>query len=228
MKKSQKGFSPVAVLVIVVVLGFVGFIGWSVWRQRTKTKIEAPKAQSTQKEEDKPDSSMKTFKLAGDLVTLEAPLSWTKEGEGCSKSAPAYSEQDALDSIAIIPGEKLPTSYGNGTEFFVIRVCAFSNKKNLSAQDWYSDASKGGIGEGVPSGEDQSSKDSINSYDTYYHKRINSEYEELNYVFSAHGKIVYIKARTYEPSTSSGGKTVGDFRKFETSIIQMTKSLSVK
>lgn len=228
MQKDQKGFSPAGVAVVVIAIGLISIVGWSVWKQRTTTnKTEASNSSVNQTNVEQQPST-KSFKLASDTVSLEVPQLWTREGTGCSKVAPAFENQEYLDSTAIIPGEKLPTKYGNGDEFFTINVCVFGNKKKLSAYDWYEDASVGGIGEGIPSGEDKSSKDPISSHGAYYHKRINTEYEEVNYVLSAEEKIVYIKARIYEPGTSPDGKAVGDFRKFESSIEQIVKSVDIK
>jgi len=229
LSQDTSGVWAVGVVLAVVIILMIVIIGLDVLK---KDKNRSPNATDTsqssqQKSETKTDTeNSQDITLADNQVNFRVPKSWSDEGVGCTSSDTAYLRQEYEDSILLYPGEKLPTRYGEGTEYFNIRVCIFANKDNLSPETWYTDGSKG-IGASQPSRRDTVSRDSVNGYDAYYHKQVTSDYEEVHYVVTANDKIVYVVARTYEPGQLAD-KPVGDFRKFEPDIAALVKSLSIK
>jgi len=77
MKRNQKGFSALQVLLILVVVGLVGFVGWHVWHQNTKTST-APKVPQTST---KPGASNKNVKPpAPKYGIIKGQASYPSEG----------------------------------------------------------------------------------------------------------------------------------------------------
>jgi hypothetical protein len=232
MKKLSQNSSGVWVVGLVLaglIIVMIVLVGLDVLR-RNKTKSPSGTgntSQNEQKGDEKPETKddRQEIKLADDKVSFKVPKNWSNEGVGCTSSQSAYRHQEYEDSALLLPGEKLPIKYSEGTEFFTIPVCVFRNKDNLSAEKWYSDAELG-IGAAAPTNRDTTSTESINGYDTYYHKQVTSDYQEVHYVLAAHDKLVYVKARIYEPGQLAD-KPIGDFRKFEPEIAALVKSLSI-
>jgi type II secretory pathway pseudopilin PulG len=236
MNREQKGFSLVEGLLVFVIVGILVGTGWYVWNSNKKTNdlmnsadknsnISAKPVKKVEAQQEVSKSSSNEIALADNSVVLKAPASWTKDGIGCIKDSSAYSEQKYIDSTALLPGEKLRTIYGNGTEYFHINICVFANEKKLSPETWFIDAAAGGIGEGTGFPNDEKSTEPINGYSAYYRKTKPS-YESVNYVLSSSNKIVYVNARIYETHPSLPG--VGDFRKFESSIKDLVNTISIK
>ncbi len=225
---NQHGFSALEVAIFVIVLGLVGGTGAYVYSQSASTdderKVTASADDPEQKLVENTDSSMY---LDGKAVQFTAPASWSKDGVGCIKESNAFGNQVYLDSAALLPGEKLRTIYGDGSEYFHVNVCVFDNPDKLTPETWFTDASAGGIGEGTGDASDTNSSKSINGMPAFYRKVVSpSGYEEVHYVVSAKGKLVYVWARTYEVSDEVPG--AGDFRKFETPIQDLVESITVK
>lgn len=225
MKKNELGFGAVGVVLVILLVAVLGFAGWRVWQDQNEESNTSQQSSDTPKEIRPVESTTKELSLADESVTFKTPTSWTKDGTGCIKNTAQYSSQTYLDSAALLPGEKLPTIYGNGTEYFHVNICVFENTKNLSPEEWYSDAGAGGIGMGVGSGNVKSSDEAINGNPAYYRKDM-PDYETISYVVAAKDKIILITARTYDTSEDKPG--VGDFRKFETAIKELAHSVQIK
>lgn len=234
MKEKQQGFGVVAVVIAVVVAGALAYGGWRVWQGRTtrdskqaqnKPSDDNSSKSGAESEKTKPINSLE---LDGNQVSFVLPKSWTyiKGNTHCRGNATV--DIRCLDGAVITPGEKLPTRYGNGTEFFYIQVSVFENTKNSNAQTWFEED----FHEGIGTGDVQKSTTSINGYDTFsrtlQHDGDGTTIRSLDYAFSVKGRVVHIHARTYEPGKLKDGTPVGDFRKFEPAIIEMAKSVKIK
>ena len=79
MKRNQKGFTAVGILIIVVVIGLIGVIGWLVYDRQKSPKSTVADTQKqglskTMTETAKEAVSNYTMlKLASDSVTFETP-----------------------------------------------------------------------------------------------------------------------------------------------------------
>lgn len=221
-KVAQRGFSVIETLIVIAIVAIISILGYVIYKNQDNTSPDTAKSETSRAVGEKSNNTAqaeKTMTLADGSVTFKTPTAYSVDGVGCVKESDMYQNQTYLDSVAILPGEKLATNYGNGTEFFHINVCVFSNENNLTPKEWFEDASKGGIGQGTSSAQDQASTAKINGYDAFFRKTKQS-YEEVNYVISAKGKLVLVSARTYEEDA--------DFKKFESAIERMSKSITVK
>ena len=234
IKDNQRGFSAVEIILILVVVALIGVAGFIVYKNQTKISPDSAKSSTTNVEEKTPPIASTSdvpqtdidMTLASSSVAFKTPKTYNNDGIGCVKDSAAYDNQEYLDSTAILPGEKLITVYGSETEFFHINVCVFNNKNNLSAKDWFEGSYvDGGIGEGTGSSQDESVSTDINGNPGFYRKTKTS-YEEVNYVVAAKGKLILVKARTYETDDKVPG--AGDFRKFEPAIKELANSITVK
>jgi len=232
MKRNQKGFTAVGILIIVVVIGLIGVIGWLVYDRQKSPKSTVADTQKqglskTMTETAKEAVSNYTMlKLASDSVTFETPKTWIVGKSNCIDSpgaAPA-----CTDGATLTPPEKMPTIYGGGTEFFTIYVNVYDNKDNKTAQKWFEDV----YGGGLSGSSDKISSESINGYNTYYFRQINKSYDEIRYVYSARGKAVLVIARVSEKGYASDGSgkvnAQSDFTKYVSEIEKMAKSITIK
>jgi len=234
MKKlnHENGFAPLELMLIVVIVAALGFVGWYVWHAKQTTDKTTEQVNNTASSKSATTDSKTqpvttaSFTLDKDSVKFTTPKTWTNAGVGCIKTAPVYSQTDYIDSIALLPGEKLRTKYGDGTEYFNVVVCVFGNSKKLSPETFLSDSSAGGLGEGVSNSADKTSDAAINGNPAYYRKIYSSSgYQEVHYVISANNKLVYVYARTYDKSDTLTG--VGDFTKFEPDIAKLANSVVI-
>lgn len=230
-KTNTKGISLPIVLAVVAVIAVLLVGGYFVWqRNKDDDKSNTNKTNNTSQGNKSSDSKKQeqpnALALDDDSVKFTLPESWT-----FTKGEAACNKDESLgytchDGAIITPGEKLPTRYGNGTEFFNINVSVFDNPNHSDAQDWLLGDTQ------TPYGLVDSSKASVNGYDSYFQK---TSYDgdgttvgEVQYVFTVGDKAVLVYARTYEPGTLNDGTKVGDFRKFETSIAEMAQTVVIK
>jgi hypothetical protein len=206
-RQNQKG-NTLAVIIVVVVVVVLGALAFVFWNNSTQ-----PQTNSNEQEREKVSGSNKVFTI--DNVSFSTPKTWTQDSQPTDKT------------MSLLPGEKLRTIYGDGTEYFHVYVGVYANPNKLTPQDWLiNDAGNGLGGQGVLANSDTESNTKINGYDAYYRNTVNEFYEEVNYVLSASDTLVYIYARTYEVSADLPG--VGDFRKFEPAIADLAESVTIK
>ncbi len=169
-------------------------------------------------------SGTNILSLDNGSVTFTLPDSWTFEsGENiCHKFMGDAINPNCLDVAVIAPGIKLPTRYGNGTEFFHFNIEVDKIIDNFDIKSTF------GLGTGIV----KKSSISINGYNTFF---MSEQYEgdgtvvrEIHYAFSIHGKIVILTARTFEPGREDDGTPVGDFRQFEPLITSVANSVKIK
>lgn len=82
MKKNEKGFSAVEILVVVVIVGLIGAVGWLVYdRQNGKTATNSTQTDTadTTKETETPEVTTKEYK--GKLISFQYPKEWTPATE---------------------------------------------------------------------------------------------------------------------------------------------------
>lgn len=221
MDKQKRDGSAHVVIIVVLVIALVGMLGFVFWQNIVNKKDSIDNATQTENSSKKstPEVTTRTFTI--DPITFDTPKSWSEEGE---ISVPS---NDLIGSIKLLPGEKLRTVYGDGTEYFYVTVATYRNSKNLTPQEWLTnDAGNPHGGLGIAVNDDTESNSEINGYDAYFRNSINPEYQDINYVLSSDGTIVYIQARTYEPSSKLSG--VGDFRKFEPAIKSLVESVRIR
>lgn len=221
MDKQKQNGSAHVVIIVILVIALVGTLGFVFWQNSVNKKDSVDNAAQTDNSTEKstPEIITKTFTI--DSVTFDTPKSWSKEGESPIPS------NDLIGSVKLLPGEKLRTIYGDGTEYFYVTVSTYRNSKNLTPQEWLTnDAGNPRGGLGIATNDDTESTSKINGYDAYSRNIVNSEYQDVNYVLSSDSKIVYIQARTYEPSSKLPG--VGDFRKFEPAIKSLVESVRIQ
>jgi hypothetical protein len=209
------------IILITVTLACLGYGIWSLAINNNKpeqskdpTNTPLNTGQSTS------SGSNSTVALADNTVRFDIPSKWEVSKPGCIKESPAYENYTYLDSVSLTPSEKLPTVYGGGTEFFTINVCVFKDSGDESLAAWLEGAA------GDPSSNDITSNGSINNYESYYRKKVES-YEEIYYVLRKNQTTVLVTARTYEPGTLSDGTKVGNFRQYETAIKQLTETVQI-
>jgi prepilin-type N-terminal cleavage/methylation domain-containing protein len=229
-KLDAKGFSVVEVVVVLVIVAVLAVSGFLVW-QRNKDdgskKTDTKTSQDQTKEEDNQAKEPDYLSLAeGVRLTLPEGWTYTKGDDNCLGSV--TSDVVCREGAFITPGTKLPTRYGNGTEFFYIGVSAFDNSRQSNAQTWIEqDFDAGGA-----DNDDITSREAINGYDAYYWKKLFSgdgtNIEEVNYAFTANDKAVLVHARIYEPGTLNDGTKVGDFRQFESEIAAMSRTIVIE
>jgi hypothetical protein len=230
MNSNQNGFSAVEPVIIVLVILLIGGGGYFVYERNqdgnkrntvATTYTQKQEADQASKSDDVDTATPKpNLKLDGGKVSFTLPGSWTyKKQPGCIGFS--ADDADCREVVQITPGENLPTRYGDGTEYFHIYIGTFDNPEDRPAQDWL---------DGIGTGDVTNSQQSVNGYDTY--RRIEqyngdgTTIRELNYAFAVNGKVVRIKARTYEPGERNG-QTVGDFRKFEPSVDALAGSIKI-
>jgi hypothetical protein len=214
----SQGFAH-AFLVIGLVIALLGALGFIFWQNFIHKEPVVTK-ESTKNTSPSVSTQTDTKKSTIGNVTFNTPKNWSQDdvSEGI-KSNPAL-----VGAMNFLPGEKLRTIYGDGKEFFHVRVAVYKNEKNYKPEDWFiNDAGSNIGGEGVLSNNDTESKEKINSNDAYYRNTVNDSYEEVHYVISKGDTLVYIYARTYETSADLPG--VGDFKKFEPAIAELAKSV---
>ncbi|MFO0781692.1 MAG: prepilin-type N-terminal cleavage/methylation domain-containing protein [Candidatus Saccharimonadales bacterium] len=224
LSANQRGFTLVEGLLIFIIVAIIGGTAYYVYHTSQQTdknlKNASNDADFAKKKKEASAKSEKTMALASKSVMFKVPSSWTNDGVGCVADSAAYSNQKYIDSVAILPGEKLPTIYGSGTEFFHINVCVFENPDNMGPKEWLQNS----VGAGTGFSGDESSEEKINGYSAYYQKT-KPDYEEVSYVLTGKGKIVLVQARTYETDKKMPG--VGDFRKFEQHIKSMVNTITI-
>ena len=241
MKKlNLKGFGAIEALLITVIVVIIGGASYLVYNSQKKTNQSLDNAnnsltnaaQASQKaaeEKDQADESqMNVLQLANNSVSLTIPKGWTYVSGTDKCRSYAGTDLECIEGSIVTPGEKLPTAYGDGTEFFYIYVSVHNNTKNLGARKWLEDGLESGIG----TGDIKESSVSINGYDTFSRVQQYGDggnaIRELDYSFVVGSKAITVHARTYDPGELSNGDSVGDFRKFEPSIADMVSTIQVK
>ncbi len=227
MKRNQKGFAPVEVILVILVLVAVGFGGYYVWHTNHKPKATTSAASSATKKSSSIATNANILSLASGNVSFTLPSSWTytKGSNQCLMFATA--DSTCIEGATITPGAKLPTRYGNGTEFFNIQVSIYQNPKQDDAKTFL----ETDMQEGVGTGNVKTSSDSVNGYNSFYlwqqYDGDGTSVREIDYSYSAKSMDVVIYARTYEPGTLDNGTKVGDFTQFESAIADMAKSIQI-
>jgi hypothetical protein len=234
MNSKQKGFSVIHVLLLIIIAVIIGGTGWFVWNAQhatdkiyTDSTTDTPASKKTnQKEETTKKDNLLT--LATNKVTLVLPQTWTStQGKDQCRMAATVNHLICLEGATITPGEKLPTRYGNGTEFFDIRVSVYENPNHYSAKKWFEE----GLDEGTVGSDTEESSAPINGYDAYFRQTQSdgdgTTIREINYSYAVGDKAVVLHARTYEPGELSDGTKVGDFRKFEPQIKEIADSIKL-
>ncbi len=231
LTKNQSGIAPVLILLIIVLLGSAGFAAYRVQQANQKAR-QADGKESIDKqsktESKKEDLKTQELKLADNKVSFAIPNKWTflKGPDKCRGNA--TSEIKCIEGATLHPDEKLPTRYGDGTEYFFIYASVFENPNQSSAKKWLQED----FTEGSPFDNDKTSEESINGYSTYYWEKSydgdGTSIKEFYYVFVMGNKSVLLYARTYEPGQLSDGRKVGDFRKFEPQITEIAKSIKIQ
>lgn len=83
MKKDQKGFSAVELLLVVVFVGLIGFVGWTVYQRQDKQNSQTTATQQTEKVPETYQrtttvpSDWKTFENEEYKLTFSYPSDWT-------------------------------------------------------------------------------------------------------------------------------------------------------
>jgi hypothetical protein len=197
-------------------MGALGFIFWQNFIHKEAVVTEGfttktPTSVNTEKD---------TKQLTIGNVTFDTPKNWSQD-----MSIESVPDSTLVGAMSFLPGEKIRTVYGDGNEFFHIRVGVYKNQKNYTPEDWFiNDGGSGGIGgQGILSNDDTESKEKISTNEAYYRNTVNSSYEEVHYVIGRGDTLVYIYARTYDTSDDLPG--VGDFKKFEPAIAELAKSV---
>lgn len=236
MKKlNQKGFSIVEVLVVAVVVVLACGIGWFVW-QRQNDKSPGNSTNQTQAQETEQKLPTQKITLADDTVSFEAPEAWAQGNVGCKQGAPIFGNEKVLDSVELLPVKK---SEDSKEPSFSVDVCVFDNPQDQTPQEW-ANSTDGGASIGYPSENDITSEEPINGNLAYYLKFTRQEHggiEDVYYIISAQGKIVYVSARTRYDFTGSeysgeeykpyGGKTY-DFQEYESKVKDIANSVVIK
>lgn len=228
-QRNEKGIAHLGVIIAaLVVTAAIAFGGWYVWQKNGDDKTDKSNNSQVSKEEPPLTGESSYLSLTSSNVRLTLPKDWTytKGSDQCRRSV--TSDIKCEEGAVIIPGAKLPTRYGNGTEFFSINISVYENPQRNNSQDWLTYD----LQEGATSETGTSSRNPINGYDTYYWKYSfsgdSTEVEEVYYAFTKEDKAVLIYARIYEPGVLNDGTQVGDFRQFESAIANMAKTIKIQ
>lgn len=226
MKNNQKGFAHLGLIVIVVlILGAAGFAGYRVLNKNEPTTNNSSNTTSSQSGPKQEESQYSSLKLADEKVQFAIPKAWILGKSNCIDSPGAA--PNCVDGATLTPPEKMPTIYGDGTEYFTIYVNVYDNPGNKSAQMWFEETYMGGL----PNEDDEVSNENINGYDTYYFRQIDTSYDEIRYVYSADNKAVLVMARIAEKHSASDGSgrvnNSSDFTKYIPDIEKMVKTVKI-
>ena len=230
MRKNERGFGAVEILLVIVVIGLIGAVSYLfITKQKTATDSNSTttKATTTDKKDTtqtaETSSDYTPLQLASNTVTFSIPKTWLVEkGKG---GAPATSSATSIEAATLTPPEKKTTIYGGGTEYFNVNITVFDNSSNTPAQKWFTDI----YGAGSASDGDKTSNTSINAYDTYYFEQINNSYDEINYAISHNGKIAVITARISEKGYDASGNVndQADFTEYVPAITKIANSIKL-
>lgn len=228
MKNNQKGFAHLGlILIAVLVLGAIGFAGYRVLNKNEPTAENTTASQpDTNKSDHKQEKSQyASLKLVDEKVQFDIPKAWVVGRSNCIDSP--GTAPSCMDGATLTPPEKMPTIYGDGTEYFTVYVSVYENGDNKSAQKWFEEVYVGSLS----SVGDKVHHEKINGYDTYYFRQIATSFDEISYVFSAEGKAVLVAARVSEKnfaSDGSGGVTnSSDFTRYIADIEKMTTTVKI-
>ncbi len=232
MKKNQKGFSAVELVLFAVIVSLIGFVGWYVYSSQKKTSDTLDNAanNSTVVNTKKNDSKVTSNVIKGpqDIFSLDI-LDWNSGvayQQEC-KQVPSYDESrmgECLGGNSFAPKDfkyEYPEIYQWGYGVF---------KSNLTPEQW----SKDGVN--IPdSAKVEQRTIKVNGYDAYYIKSHSNESEQsssgktyenkqtgIHYVVSHNGYIVYLEG-SQEVTVANGNyfdfsKNVPDFKKIVNSI----------
>lgn len=229
MRKQQSGFGIVGIiLIIMAVLISIGAIGYYLYNRANHDEAPIASSQNAQqiaessqqaKEADMP----KELSLANDSVIFTLPNTWTftQGTEECRH------EDDCVSAANITPGEELPTRYNKGKDHFKINISVYKNPDKMNAQQWL----ESGMGEKVIEGEVNELNETVNGYNAYYrdlsYEKNGATIRQVEYSFTKGLQAIVIYARTFDTGVLPGGRSVGDFRKFESDIDEMARSIGL-
>ena len=83
MKKYQKGFSTIEVMISVLVLGLIAFAGWNVWQSKNNDSVKQSTVKSSSKVTKTVDeyAGWKTYMTKYEKLSFKYPSSWTLDDQ---------------------------------------------------------------------------------------------------------------------------------------------------
>lgn len=227
MKKNQKGFSVIEILLVLVVLSLIAFVAYYLGSQQSdKNSLEQKSNQTTNASE---EPSTTTFKDEAGLYSFQLPKNWTTEYISEDKSfltikpegfqAPGQ-ENNWVMSVFVT---RLPGSYADGTEFknydefkkLTIEQSAATKKVNKEIKIngspvWHYD-------------------ETIKDHSATGPPEITGGYYDRSYIFHKDAdKIIQVQMRVYQHESTNylGDKITSayDYSKFLTQYESISKS----
>jgi hypothetical protein len=155
MYKKQNGFGVVEVILILVVIGIIGFTGWRVYE--ANKEVENLSSETKTSTTSNGSSSDENSLYIVDNVSFEMPKGWFVDNDNVK---PFF--KNLVKGVAIIPGEKLRTIYGDGSEYFHVYFSVYTNASNIPPKDWFSSSQQGeGLSQGVAFENDKEVTDPV-------------------------------------------------------------------
>lgn len=162
--------------------------------------------------------------LLSGKVALKIPPDWSiSRPIGHCMVRLANGEATCLEEVFALPSGQ-PLSSANGKRAFAVSVAVFQNRTHMSAQVWLETA----FGKGPKAAADTDAKQATNGLDSYYRRQasLNDQpRQEVFYTVNGGNQIILLRALVYDPSGSSPEQTAGDYRRYESVIADIARTI---
>ncbi len=227
LQNNQKGFTAVEGLLIVLILVVIGAVGYVVYHNdhntktvsTTNTSVNKP-ATTTKTPTVRPSNSPQVFTANSYGFQFTYPQKWTVKSVAPTDPVEAYSGEKILAEYTISP-DVVPTSYPNTSASINYRV--IDNSKGITPQQYYEEASVGGMGNGILEQGETDSSSPINGLPTY--TRTTPYQQAPDYVIGVGKYLVYIQFGVTTSAQDQGASEVQYYNSDYMSVVNSTKSL---
>jgi len=226
LRNNQKGFTAVEGLLIVLILVVIGAVGYWFITITTKTKTvsttntSSNKPATTNTKTPTSSNSPQVFTASSYGFQFTYPQKWSVKSIAPSDPVEAYSGEKILAEYTISP-DVIPATFPNTSVSIDYRVIDNTNK--ITPEQYYEDASVGGMGNGILEQGETDSSTPINSLPTY--TRTTPYQQAPDYVIGIGKYLVYIQFGVTTSAQDQGASEVQYFNSDYMSVVNSTKSL---
>lgn len=226
LQDNETGFSVVEIVLVVVVIALIGTVGWLIYKNHHKTTVSsstsnsAPKTTNTKTLTVTPSNSPQVFTANSYGFQFTYPQKWSVKSVAPSDPVAAYSGEKVLAEYTISP-DVIPTSFPDTSVSIDYRV--IDNTNNITPEQYYEDASVGGMGNGILEQGETDSSTPINSLPTY--TRTTPYQQAPDYVIGAGKYLIYVQFGVTTSAQDQGASEVQYFNSDYMSVVNSTKSL---
>lgn len=224
--KNESGFSVVEVVLVLVIVALIGIVGWLVYKDHHKTNTtnvttssSNNPATTTTTPTDTPSNLPQVFKANSYGFQFTYPQKWSVKSVAPTSPVQGYSGERILAEYTISP-DVVPASYPNTSVTIDYRV--IDNSKGITPQQYYEDASVGGMGNGILEQGETDSSTPINGLPTY--TRTTPYQQAPDYVIGVGKYLVYIQFGVTTSAQDQGASEVQYFNRDYMSVVNSTKS----